>query len=509
MSNRRGKVYIVGAGIGSVAYLTLRGQQLLSNAQVLIYDDLVDSQLLDLAPENCLKLNVGKRGGFPSTNQNTINQLLVTYCFQGKQIVRLKSGDPSIFGRVNSEIKVLTQANCNYELVPGISSVLAAPFLAGIPLTDKQLSCCFTVLTGHQPDSLDWEALAKIDTLVILMAGRTLPQIVSQLQKNGRSFLEPVAIIRQGGSPQQEVWISTLGDIVNQVSAVSLSPAVIVIGEVVSLRNVDFSYSPLAGQTVLVTRAAEQSSQFSLMLQQQGARVIEMPALEIIPPLSWKALDHAIEKISSFDWLIFTSANGIKFFFQRLETLGKDVRDLAGIKLAVVGRKTAYVLKRYGLKADFIPPDFVANSLVENFPESLDNKNILFPRVETGGRDFLVKKLKQQGAQVSEIATYQSKCPDKINDKAWEVLQQGKVNIITFSSSKTVRNFHDLICQQLESGTQKKISSILEKVIIASIGPQTSKTCYELLGKIDIEAKEYTLEGLTKALVTKIENVQY
>ncbi|XTZ11879.1 MAG: uroporphyrinogen-III C-methyltransferase, partial [cyanobacterium endosymbiont of Rhopalodia inflata] len=355
MSNRRGKVYIVGAGIGSVAYLTLRGQQLLSSAQVLIYDDLVDSQLLDLAPENCLKLNVGKRGGFPSTNQNTINQLLVTYCFQGKQIVRLKSGDPSIFGRVNSEIKVLTQANCNYELVPGISSVLAAPFLAGIPLTDKQLSCCFTVLTGHQPDSLDWEALAKIDTLVILMAGRTLPQIVSQLQKNGRSFLEPVAIIRQGGSPQQEVWISTLGDIVNQVSGVSLSPAVIVIGEVVSLRNVDFSYSPLAGQTVLVTRAAEQSSQFSLMLQQQGARVIEMPALEIIPPLSWKGLDHAIEKLSSFDWLIFTSANGIKFFFQRLETLGKDVRDLAGIKLAVVGRKTAYVLKRYGLKADFIP----------------------------------------------------------------------------------------------------------------------------------------------------------
>ncbi|XHU95615.1 MAG: uroporphyrinogen-III C-methyltransferase [cyanobacterium endosymbiont of Rhopalodia gibba] len=509
MSNRRGKVYIVGAGIGSVAYLTLRGQQLLSNAQVLIYDDLVDSQLLDLAPENCLKLNVGKRGGFPSTNQNTINQLLVTYCFQGKQIVRLKSGDPSIFGRVNSEIKVLTQANCNYELVPGISSVLAAPFLAGIPLTDKQLSCCFTVLTGHQPDSLDWEALAKIDTLVILMAGKTLPRIVSQLQKNGRSFLEPAAIIRQGGSPQQEVWISTLGDIVNQVSGVSLSPAVIVIGEVVGLRNVDFSYSPLAGQTVLVTRAAEQSSQFSLMLQQQGARVIEMPALEIIPPLSWKGLDHDIEKLSSFDWLIFTSANGIKFFFQRLETLGKDVRALAGIKLAVVGRKTAYVLKKYGLKPDFIPPDFVADSLVENFPESLENKNILFPRVETGGRDFLVKKLKQQGAQVSEIATYQSRCPDKINHKAWEVLRQGKVNIITFSSSKTVRNFHYLICQQLESGTRKKISSILEKVIIASIGPQTSKTCYELLGKIDIEAKEYTLEGLTKALVAKIENVQY
>ncbi|XLQ11318.1 MAG: uroporphyrinogen-III C-methyltransferase [cyanobacterium endosymbiont of Epithemia adnata isolate EadnSB Bon19] len=506
MSDRRGKVYLVGAGIGSVAYLTLRGQHLLSNAQVLIYDGLVDSQLLDLAPDNCLKLNVGKRGGFPSINQNTINQLLVTYCLQGKQIVRLKSGDPSIFARVNSEIKVLTQANCNYELVPGISSVLAAPFLAGIPLTDKNLSCCFTVLTGHQPDLLDWEVLAKIDTLVILMAGRTLPQIVSQLQKHGRYFSEPAAIIRHGGSPQQEVWISTLGDIVNQISGVSLSPAVIVIGKVVGLKNMNFSYSPLAGQTVLVTRAAEQLSQFSLMLQQQGARVIEMPALEIIPPSSWKGLDHAIEKLSSFDWLIFASANGIKFFFQRLETLGEDVRVLAGIKLAVVGEKTAYVLKKYGLKPDFIPPDFVADSLVENFPESLNNKNILVPRVETGGRDILSKKLKQQGAQVSEIATYQSRCPNKISPKAWEVLQQKKVNIITFTSSKTVRNFYNLICRKLGKRSQKTISSILDKIIIASIGPQTSKTCYELLGKTDIEAREYTLEGLKKALVEDIEN---
>ncbi|BBA79181.1 bifunctional uroporphyrin-III C-methyltransferase/uroporphyrinogen-III synthase [cyanobacterium endosymbiont of Rhopalodia gibberula] len=509
MSDRPGKVYLVGAGIGSVAYLTLRGQQLLNNAQVLIYDSLVDSQLLDLVPENCLKLNVGKRGGFPSANQNTINQLLVTYCLQGKQIIRLKSGDPSIFGRVDSEIKVLTQANCNYELVPGISSALAAPFLAGIPLTDKKLSCCFTVLTGHKPDLLNWKALAKIDTLVILMAGRTLPQIVSQLQKNGRLSSEPTAIIRHGGSPRQEVWISTLGDIVDQVSEVSLSPAVIVIGEVVGLRNVDFSYSPLAGQTVLVTRAAGQSNQFSMLLQQQGARVIEMPALEIIPPSSWKGLDHAIEKLSSFDWLIFASANGIKFFFQRLETLGEDARALAGIKLAVVGKKTAYVLKKYGLKPDFIPPDFIADSLVDNFPESLDNKNILFPRVETGGRDLLVKKLKQQGAQVLEIATYQSGCPNKIDSKAWEVLQQEKVNIITFTSSKTVHNFHHLISQQLGRISQKKISSILAKIIIASIGPQTSKTCYELLGKTDIEAREYTLEGLTKALVAKIGNGQY
>lgn len=506
MSDCPGKVYLVGAGIGSIAYLTLRGQQLLSNAQVLIYDSLVDPQLLNLAPKNCLKLNVGKRGGFPSTDQNTINQLLVAYCLQGKQIVRLKSGDPLIFGRVNPEIKVLTEANCNYELVPGVSSALAIPLLAGIPLTDKHLSCCFTVLTGHKPDLLNWEALAKIDTLVVLMAGKTLPQIVHQLRENGRLPSEPIAVIRHGGSPQQEVWISTLGDIVNRVSGVSLSPAVVVIGEVVSLRNIDFSCSPLAGQTVLVTRAAEQSSRFSLMLQQQGARVIEMPALKIIPPSSWEGLDNAIKKLSSFDWLILTSANGVKFFFQRLETLGKDVRALAEIKLAVVGRKTAYMLKERGLKPDFIPPNFIADSLVENFPESLDDKEILFPRVEIGSRDILVKELRQRGAQVLEVAAYQSECPNQINPEAWEALQQGKVNIITFASSKTVCNFYHLMYQNSEKKSSENISSILAKTIIASIGPQTSKTCYELLGKIDIEAREYTLEGLTKALVAEVGN---
>ena len=506
MSDCPGKVYLVGAGIGSIAYLTLRGQQLLSNAQVLIYDSLVDPQLLDLAPKNCLKLNVGKRGGFPSTDQNIINQLLVTYCLQGKQIVRLKGGDPLIFGRVNPEIKVLTQANCDYELVPGVSSALAVPLLAGIPLTDKQLSCCFTVLTGHQPDLLNWEALAKIDTLVILMGGKTLPQIVCQLRENGRLPSEPVAIIRHGGSPQQEVWISTLGGIVNRVSGISLSPAVVVIGEVVRLRNIDFPCSPLAGQTVLVTRAAEQSSRFSLMLQQQGARVIEMPALEIIPPSSWEGLDNAIETLSSFDWLILTSVNGVKFFFQRLETLGQDVRALAKVKLAVVGRKTAYMLKKHGLKSDFVPPNFIAESLVGNFPESLDSKKILFPRVETGSRAFLVKELRQRGAQVLEVAAYQSECPNQIDTEAWEALQQGKVNIITFASSKTVCNFYHLICQELGEISPKQISSILAKTIIASIGPETSKTCYELLGKIDIEAREYTLEGLTKMLVAKLGN---
>ncbi|HAC66044.1 MAG TPA: uroporphyrinogen-III C-methyltransferase [Cyanothece sp. UBA12306] len=501
MSSPFGKVYLIGAGVGKTDYLTVRGQQLLTQAQVLIYDSLVDSQLLSLVPENCLKLNVGKRGGEPSTDQQTINKFLVAYCLQGKQVVRLKSGDPLIFGRVNCEIEALNQANCDYELVPGISSALAAPLLAGIPLTDKNFGRCLTILSGHQPNLLDWEALSKIDTLVILMAGRTLGQIVKLLQENGRSPSNPIAIIRDGGSIQQQVWLGTLGDIVNRVSGVSLSPAVIVIGEVVNLRMINTSSSPLVGQTILVTRAAEQSSQFSLMLQQQGAKVIEMPALEIGPPSSWEELDTAIAELSSFDWLILTSANGVKFFFQRLEKLGQDVRSLAGIKLAVVGKKTASILKSYGLNPDFIPPDFVADSLIKNFPESLTNKKVLFPRVQTGGRDILVKELKKQGTQVIEVAAYQSVCPSQIAPEAWQALEERKIDIITFASSKTVLNFYHLIKQKLGTNYAKLIVSILDQVCLASIGPQTSKTCHELLGRVDIEAEEYTLEGLTEALI--------
>ncbi|NES85611.1 MAG: uroporphyrinogen-III C-methyltransferase [Moorea sp. SIO2B7] len=230
-----GKVYLVGAGPGSIAYLTLRGKELLSQAEVLIYDALVDSQLLNLVPSDCLKLDVGKRGGCPSTPQDKINKLLVEYCLEGKQVVRLKSGDPLIFGRSSAEIEALRNAACDFELVPGISSALAAPLFAGIPLTDKILSRCFVVLSAHDPEILDWGTLARIDTLVILMGGRNLDKIVQQLEKNGRSPNSPIAIIKNCGRPQQQIWIGTLADIVEQTTGISLSPSVMVIGEVIEI----------------------------------------------------------------------------------------------------------------------------------------------------------------------------------------------------------------------------------------------------------------------------------
>ena len=495
----QGKVYLVGAGVGSEEYLTVRARRLLNVAEVVIYDALVDEALLKLVPQDCLPICVGKRGGKASTPQAEINRLLVAYCLQGKQIVRLKSGDPLIFGRAIEEIAVLEEANCNYELVPGISSTLAAPLLAGIPLTDKNLSRCFVVLSGHQPEQLDWSVLARIDTLVILMGGRSLKQITQNLIDRGRSPEEPVAIVRHCGRPQQQFFWGTLADIVETTAEISLSPAVIIIGKVVNLaeRNLQTTSMPLADKTILVTRAAEQSSKFTTLLQQQGAKVVEMPALSITPPSDWTALDRAIANLSQFHWLILTSANGVEYFFSRLNSLGYDVRALGKIKIAVVGRKTAKVLQSKQINSDFIPPNYVADSLAANFPEDLAGQKLLFPRVETGGRNILVRELSDRGAEVVEVAAYQSQCPKKIEPQAWRALQQGQIDIVTFASSKTVKNFCKLLQQQSDLAG---IESLLADVCIASIGPQTSTTCRELLGRVDLEAEEYTLEGLTTAI---------
>jgi uroporphyrinogen III methyltransferase / synthase len=509
-----GKVYLVGSGVGSLAYFTVRGQQLLSRAEVLVYDALVNEELLQIVPENCLRLDVGKRGGLPSATQMAIDHLLVDHCQQGKQVVRLKSGDPFIFGRSTSEIQALNEAGCAFEVVPGISSALAAPLLAGIPLTDPVLSRCFAVLSAHEPEELEWAALAQLETLVILMGAKQLPQIVEQLLRHGRSPQTPIAIIRWAGHPEQQIWIGTLEDIVQKTSRQSLSPAIITIGEVVRLRpylqscpsvtplpnafpmNIEpSSLLPLVGKTIVVTRAAGQSSQFTQLLQEQGATVIEMPALEIGQPSSWEELDGAIAQVSQFDWLILTSTNGVDYFFERLVAQGKDARALAGVKIAVVGQKTADRLKQRGIQPDYLPPDFVADSLIEHFPESnLAGLKILFPRVETGGREVLVKEFVAEGAIVTEVAAYQSTCVREISPEILNKLPE--VNIITFASSKTVK----CVCQLLEMRSGEGRWD--EGICVASIGPQTSEACKQWLGRVDVEAEEYTLEGLTRAIVT-------
>jgi len=496
-----GKVYLLGAGPGGIDYLTVQGHRYLLRAEVLIYDALVDPELLKLVPVDCLKRDVGKRGGHPSPTQAEINQLLVESCQGGKQVVRLKSGDPFIFGRTASEVAALQAAGCDFEVVPGLSAALAAPLLAGIPLTDPQLSRCFAVASAHDPESLNWLSLAGLDTLVLLMGGQHLEEIVTRLQEQGRSPQTPVVIVRWGGRPQQQVWRGTLADIVAQTVDQALSPSVIVVGEVAALQLQPISRSSrpaLVGKTVLVTRAAGQSSAFEALLTQAGAQVIEMPALEIGPPSSWETLDRAIAELGSFDWLILTSANGVDYLLERLLSRGLDVRALAGLQIAAVGQKTAEFLKRWGLQPDFVPPDFVADELVAHFPQqgALAETRVLFPRVESGGRQVLVAELSARGAEVVEVPAYQSSCPDAIAPAALQALQSRSVDAITFASSKTVRHF----CRLLDR-TGLAWQEWIQGVCLASIGPQTSKTCRELLGRVDVEAQEYTLEGLTQALI--------
>ena len=500
-----GKVYLLGAGPGNIDYLTVRGQQVLQQADCLIYDALIDRRLLSQLADTCETIQVGKRGGQPSTPQTSINQLLITYCQQGKQVVRLKSGDPFIFGRAAGEIQALRAANCHFEVIPGVSSALAAPLFSAIPLTDPVLSHGFGVFTAHNLQNLDWATLAHLETLVFLMGGRHLGDICHQLQIHGRHGDTPVAVIQWASQPQQRLWQGTLLNIAQLTKGEQLSPCIIVMGEVVRLR--EFLMPPstadtmakgaLHNKTVLVTRATGQSSAFTTLLNRRGAAVIDMPALEIRPPSSWTALDQALERLPAFDWLILTSANAVNFFLDRLLVKGDDLRQLAHLKLAVVGKKTAKILSERGFKADFIPPNYVADSLVERFPVPLAGLNILFPRVETGGRDVLVKECVAQGATVTEVAAYESGCPGAMSTEAAVALQQRQVDVVTFASSKTVRHFKQLMLGQFGETWMDYMAG----VAIASIGPQTTKTCLEDLERIDIEATTYTLEGLTDALV--------
>lgn len=501
-----GIVHLVGAGLGDPAYLTCRGRELLQGAEVVVYDALIDLSLLALAPANCELISVGKRGGRASTTQRTINELLVNLAQSGKRVVRLKGGDPFIFGRANPEIAALATAQCAFTVVPGISAALAAPLLAGIPLTDRHWGRSLALVTGHEPQLLDWPALNALDTLVVLMAGKTLGAIVGNLLAQGKSPQTPCAVLKNSGTPQSQSWIAPLGKILEQTQGVSLSPAVIVIGEIIHLRHpIVMPLLPLTGQTILVTRSAEQSPHFRQLLQEQGAEVLEVPALEIGPPTHWQALDAAIAALQEFDWLILTSANAVNYFWQRLAYHHLDSRALAGVKIAVVGQKTAASLAQQGLQADLIPPDFIADALMAVFPPPLAGQKILFPRVETGGREVLVENLTQAGAQVTVVAAYQSGCPQHLPSWVLPLVRAQKLDVITFASSKTVECFYQLLHGAVAN--TEELNQLIAPVCLASIGPQTSQRCRQVWGRVDLEATVYTLEGLTQALVERSKTI--
>ncbi|NJL00693.1 MAG: uroporphyrinogen-III C-methyltransferase [Spirulinaceae cyanobacterium SM2_1_0] len=500
-----GKVYLVGVGSGRLAHLTLGAQQCLQQAEVAVCDLRLDPEVLQLLPANCQLLAAGKQGGEASTPQADINRWLVEHCQAGRRVVRLKGGDPLVFGRARAEVEALQAAGCDFEIVPGLSSALLAPLLVGIPVTDKDLSRCLAIATAHALDALDWAALARLDTLIFLMGGRQLAAIATHLQANGREASTPIAIIRAAGSAEQQLWIGTLADIAERVAGQRLAPCIIVIGAVVALRDC-FQPAPvtpsrpLSGKTILVTRAAEQASDFCDLLMAAGATVLEMPALVIQPPSSWQPLDAAIAQLEQFDWLILTSSNAIAAFCDRLFAQQRDLRALAGLRLAVVGRKTARYLADYYLQADFIPPDYIADALIEHFPAPLAGQRCLFPRVESGGRDVLIRELTARGAQVTAVPAYQSGQPATIPPLVTQYLQQDAIDVVTFASSKTVLHFCNLASAALQI-LPAALPERLATAKFAAIGPQTAQACHQLLQRLDIEAREYTLEGLTAALI--------
>ncbi len=499
-----GRVYLIGSSTGGWTYLTHRALEVLPQADVIITDDLVDDRILNQLSPQAEVIPVGKRGGQPSTSQDAINQLLIAKAQQGLQVVRLKSGDPLIFGRAVAELDALHQAHCAVEVIPGLSSALAGPSWAGIPLTHKTLSRCFAVFTGHDLTQLPWDALAQLDTLVILMGSRTLADISTHLMQSGRAPDTPMAVIHKAGSPDQQCWTGSLHALPRQLALRSLSPAIVVVGHCVSLRETLPPFLPLpdpvplVGQTILVTRSETQATTFTELLQAQGARVLEMPTLEIVPPSNWAPLDQAILSLSTFTGLLLTSANAVTYFFERLHHHGYDSRALHGLYIAVVGSKTAHVLAQYGIHPDLMPQNFVAEALLDTWPQSGSAQRYLFPRVESGGRDQLVNGLRELGVEVVEVAAYQSQCPQQGNPRILRALRERHIDILTFASSKTVDHFHRLL-QQDRLDLQS-----LGSLLIAAIGPKTAETCLTIFGRVDIMPETYTLEALTTAIVTHV-----
>ncbi|NVM23473.1 MAG: uroporphyrinogen-III C-methyltransferase [Desulfobacterales bacterium] len=500
---KKGIVYLVGAGPGDPDLITVRAAECLRHAEVVIYDFLAAPKLLQYLREDAEIIYVGKRGGHHTLSQDKINELIAAKAKEGHTVVRLKGGDPFIFGRGGEEAEVLAEAGIPFEIVPGVTSPVAAPAYAGIPLTHRKCTSSVAFVTGHEDptkeqSSIDWSKLATgVGTLVFLMGVKNLAGITKNLMAAGRDPKTPVALVRWGTTPQQKTVVGTLDTIVAKVAEVGLKPpAIIVVGEVVKLRDSLnwFEKRPLLGKTVVVTRARAQASELLDRLSALGAECLECPTIKVVPPADWSPLDAAIDNLGAYDWLIFTSVNGVSFFFDRLYEKGKDVRALRDVRTAAIGPATAKRLGDFGLKSDIIPETYRAESIIEAFEkEPVNGKRVLLPRAKDA-RPVLPVELQKMGAVVDEITAYETEQVRENVDELIKRLEEGSIDLLTFTSSSTVRNFKALL-------PPERFESLIKGVIVASIGPITSDTARELGFKIDITALEYTINGLCEAIL--------
>jgi len=501
-----GKVYLVGAGPGDPGLITVRGMACLRRAEVLVYDRLVNDQLVSEAPESAERVYVGKQAGHHTLRQSEINALLVDRARSGRTVVRLKGGDPFVFGRGGEEAAELAAHGIPFEVVPGVTAGVAAPAYAGIPVTHRGVASAVTFVTGHEdpdkPESdLDWDALAGMKgTLVFFMGVGNLPKIVHALMTRGRDPNTPAAAIAQGTGPGQHTATGTLENLVRKVEEARIEPpALIVVGDVVELRDrlAWFERRPLFGRRIAVTRTRTQASTLVTQLEELGAETIEMPTIRIEDPEDWGPVDRALAELERFDWIAFTSANGVERFFRRLFEQGKDVRALGCVQLCAIGPATADALGRYGLRTDLTPERYVAESLLDAFRarEDLDGARFLLPKADLA-RSVLPEGLREMGAEVTEVTAYRTFTPGSEEGPFGDGL--GRIDAVTFASSSAVRNFVQMLGQD-------RAHSILQDTSVMSIGPVTSRTARALGLRVAAEAKAHTIPGLIEATVSYFE----
>jgi uroporphyrinogen III methyltransferase/synthase len=501
-----GIVYLVGAGPGDPGLLTVKGLSCIQKADVIVYDRLVSDKILAQAPEQAEMIYVGKSPDNHALVQEEINLLLVRKAQEGKTVTRLKGGDPFLFGRGGEEAETLVDHGIRFEIVPGITSALSVPAYAGIPVTHRDYTSAVCIVTGNEDplkadSDLEWDKIAKsAGTLVFLMGMANLGSICQRLQENGRTPETPVALIRWGTRPEQKTLTGTLSTIEELARVNGFSnPAVIIVGEVVKLRE-RLSWiekRPLFGKRILVTRARGQASMLTKAVEELGGDTTEFPTIRIVSPPAEdiQMLDDAIRQISEYQWVIFTSVNGVNAFFKRLDALDMDVRDLKGPQICAVGPLTAEELRKKGLRTSYVPELYRAEEMIDGLMDKIKpGDKVLLARADIA-RKVLPEALTTMGAETDDVVAY---CTEPVKDdgageRMRRKLIDGKIDIITFTSSSTVKNFLQLVGAD-------SIPEWRQNVKIASIGPVTSETVRNLGLTVDVEAEEYTIDGLVKSL---------
>ena len=500
---RPGTVYLVGAGPGDPGLLTIRGLELLQHADVVLHDRLADERLLRHVRSDAEVVYVGKWPRSQSNTQDEIASYLIEHAREGKSVVRLKGGDPFVFGRGGEEALALVDAGILFEVVPGVTSAIAVPAYAGIPVTHRSVASSFTVVSGSEDpskeeSSIDWSTLAAgTGTLVVLMGWESLPRIVETLMAQGMAPNTPAALIQWGTEPHQRTVEGTLESVLGLGRQAGLEPPVVaVFGPVVGLRQRVqwFDNRPLHGKRIMVTRARTQASALVDLLAREGAEAVEVPSIQIVPVANdpdKSGLRRAAQELSSYQWVVFTSVNGVEAFWQALEREGMDARAFASARVAAIGPATSDSLVRRGIHADAVPGEYVSEAVTEVLQGHIrPGDRVLLPRAE-GGRVRLVEGLLALGASVDQVVAYRTVVPEGSQEKALALLADGKVDVVTFASSSTVRNLVMLLRGDV---------SLLQRPVVACIGPVTADTARELGLRVDVQARDYTIPGLVEAL---------